>query len=149
YSFVKVPEVVKLVKHMTDEEIFGLRRGGHDPQKVYNAYKRAVEHTGSPTVILAKTIKGYGMGEAGEGRMVTHQLKKMNEKEMAYFSKRFEVPVTDETVHAGSFFKPPEDSPEMKYIRERREAMGGSLPARNVPKITIQAPPVTLFAESL
>src|SRR4029077_8668275 len=87
--------------------------------------------------------------EAGEGRMVTHQLKKMNEKEMAYSSKRFEVPVTDNTVPAGSFFKAPEDSPEMKYIRERREAMGGSLPARHVPKITIQAPPVTLFAESL
>jgi pyruvate dehydrogenase E1 component len=147
--FGKYPELLKLVEHMTDDEIFALRRGGHDPQKVYNAYKRAVEHTGSPTVILAKTIKGYGMGEAGEGRMVTHQQKKMNEKEMVYFSKRFEVPVTDETVHAGSFFKPPEDSPEMKYIRARREAMGGSLPARNVPKITIQAPPVTLFAESL
>ena len=147
--FGKYPELLKLVEHMSDEEIFALRRGGHDPQKVYNAYKRAVEHTGSPTVILAKTIKGYGMGEAGEGRMVTHQQKKMNEKEMVYFSKRFEVPVTEETAHTGSFFKPPEDSPEMKYIRERVEAMGGSLPARNVGKITIQAPPVELFAESV
>jgi len=147
--FGKYPELLQLVEHMTDEEIFALRRGGHDPQKVYNAYKRAVEHTGSPTVILAKTIKGYGMGEAGEGRMVTHQQKKMNEKEMVYFSKRFEVPVTEETAHAGSFFKPAEDSPEMKYIRERREAMGGSLPARNVPKITIESPPVATFAESL
>ena len=89
------------------------------------------------------------MGEAGEGRMVTHQQKKMNEKEMVYFSKRFEVPVPEETAHTGSFFKPPEDSPEMKYIRERRDAMGGSLPARKVPKITIQAPPVATFAESL
>jgi pyruvate dehydrogenase E1 component len=147
--FGKYPELLKLVEHMTDEEIFALRRGGHDPQKVYNAYKRAVEHTGSPTVILAKTIKGYGMGEAGEGRMVTHQQKKMNEQDMLYFSKRFDVPVTEKMVQTGSFFKPPEDSPEMEYIRERREAMGGSLPIRVVPKITIEAPPVTLFAEAL
>jgi pyruvate dehydrogenase E1 component len=147
--FGKYPELLKLVEHMTDEEIFALRRGGHDPQKVYNAYKRAIEHTGSPTVILAKTIKGYGMGEAGEGRMVTHQQKKMNEQDMLYFRKRFDIPVTEETVHTASFFKPPDDSPEIKYIRERRESLGGSLPARIVPKITIQAPPVTIFAESL
>jgi pyruvate dehydrogenase E1 component len=147
--FGKYPELLKLVEHMTDEEVFTLRRGGHDPQKVYNAYKRAVEHTGSPTVILAKTVKGYGMGEAGEGRMVTHQQKKMNEQEMRYFRKRFDVPVTEETVHTGSFFKPADASPEMQYIRERLEAMGGSLPARHVPKITIEAPPLTLFGESL
>jgi pyruvate dehydrogenase E1 component len=147
--FGKYPQLLKLVEHMTDEEIFALRRGGHDPQKVYNAYKRAIEHTGSPTVILAKTIKGYGMGEAGEGRMVTHQQKKMNEQDMLYFRKRFDIPVTEETVHTASFFKPPDDSPEIKYIRERRESLGGSLPARIVPKITIQAPPVTIFAESL
>ena len=147
--FGKYPELLKLVEHMSDEEIFALRRGGHDPQKVYNAYKRAVEHAGSPTVILAKTVKGYGMGEAGEGRMVTHQQKKMNEQEMLKFRQRFEVPVTDEIVHTLAFFKPAENSPEMKYMKERREAMGGSLPARNVPKFDIQAPPVSIFAESL
>ncbi len=147
--FGKYPELLKLVEHMSDEEIFALRRGGHDPQKVYNAYKRAVEHTGSPTVILAKTIKGYGLGGAGEGRNVTHQQKKLTDEEMLYFRRRFEIPVSEETVHATSFYKPPEDSPEMKYMRARREAMGGSLPARVVPKITIQAPAIEVFAESL
>jgi pyruvate dehydrogenase E1 component len=147
--FGKYPELLKLVEHMSDEEIGSLRRGGHDPKKVYNAYKRAVEHTGSPTVILAMTIKGYGLGEAGEGRNVTHQQKKLNEDEMVYFSRRFDIPVSEETVHTASFYRPPTDSPEMRYIQERREALGGSLPARNVPKIAIQAPPLDTFAESL
>src|SRR5579871_3296664 len=147
--FGKYPELLKLVEHMTDEEVFALRRGGHDPQKVYNAYKRAVEHKGSPTVILAKTIKGYGLGEAGEGRNITHQQKKLNEDEMVYFRKRFDIPIPEETVHTISFYRPSEDSPELRYAKERREAMGGSLPARIVPKIEIKAPPVELFAESL
>src|SRR5271169_2232103 len=108
--FGKYPELLKLVEHMSDDEIFALRRGGHDPQKVYNAYKRAVEHTGSPTVILAKTIKGYGLGEAGEGRNVTHQQKKLTDDEMLYFRRRFEIPIPDEAVHAMSFYKPAEDS---------------------------------------
>ncbi len=147
--FGKYPELLKLVEHLSDDDIHNLRRGGHDPKKVYNAFKRAVEHTGTPTVILAKTIKGYGLGEAGEGRNVTHQQKKLNDDEMVYFSRRFDIPVSEETVHTASFYKPPEDSPEMRYIQERREALGGSLPARNVPKITIQAPPLDLFAESI
>ena len=147
--FGKYPELLKLVEHMSDEEIFALRRGGHDPQKVYNAYKRAVEHRGQPTVILAKTIKGYGMGEAGEGRMVTHQQKKLNEAEMAYFAKRFNIPISEETVHTAAFYRPAEDSAELRYIKDRREAMGGSLPARNVPKISIQAPALELFKESI
>ena len=147
--FGKYPELLKLVEHMSDEEVGALRRGGHDPLKVYNAYKRAMDNTGSPTVILAKTIKGYGLGEAGEGRNVTHQQKKLNEDEMLYFRRRFDIPISEETVHTASFYRPPEDSPEMRYIRERREAMGGSLPARSVPKITIQAPPLDLFAESV
>ncbi|HEV2688793.1 MAG TPA: pyruvate dehydrogenase (acetyl-transferring), homodimeric type, partial [Bryobacteraceae bacterium] len=147
--FGKYPELLKLVEHMTDEEIFALRRGGHDPQKVYNAYKRAVEHKGSPTVILAKSIKGYGMGEAGEGRNVTHQQKKLNEEEMLYFRKRMNIPISEETVHTTSFYRPPDDSPEMRYINERREALGGSLPARNVPQITIQAPALELFTDAL
>src|SRR5215469_1128326 len=134
---------------MTDDEIFALRRGGQDPQKVYNSYKRAIEHTGSPTVILAKTIKGYGLGEAGEGRNVTHQQKKLTDEEMMYFRRRFEIPVPDETVTGISFYKPSEDSPEMRYMRERREAMGGSLPVRNVKKIELQAPPIEVLSESL
>ena len=137
------------MEHLSDDEIGALRRGGHDPQKVYNAYKRAVEHTGSPTVILAMTIKGYGLGEAGEGRNVTHQQKKLNEDEMLYFRRRFDIPISEETVHTASFYRPPEDAPEMRYLRERREVLGGSLPARSVPKITIEAPPLDLFAESV
>ncbi|MDP8981924.1 MAG: pyruvate dehydrogenase (acetyl-transferring), homodimeric type [Acidobacteriota bacterium] len=145
--FGKYPETAKLVEHMSDEEIGTLRRGGHDPLKVYNAYKRAMEHKGGPTVILAKTIKGYGMGEAGEGRNVTHQQKKLNEDELLYIRTRFDIPVSDEDVHTVSFYKPPEDSPEMSYIRERMEAMGGSLPARKVAPITIQAPAMETFKE--
>jgi pyruvate dehydrogenase E1 component len=147
--FGKYPELLKLVEHMSDEEIFALRRGGHDPQKVYNGYKRAVEHKGSPTVVLAKTIKGYGMGEAGEGRNVTHQQKKLNEEEMLYFRKRFNIPISEETVHTTAFYRPAEDSAELQYMKERREAMGGSLPARHVPQISIQPPPLELFAESI
>src|SRR5258708_5917512 len=147
--FGRYPELLKLVEHMSDEEIGNLRRGGHDPQKVYNAYKRAIEHTGQPTVILAKTIKGYGLGEAGEGRNVTHQQKKLNEDEMLNFRQRFDIPISEETVHTASFYKPADDSPELRYIRERRDALGGSLPARTVPKIEIQAPPIELFAESI
>jgi pyruvate dehydrogenase E1 component len=147
--FGKYPELLKLVEHLSDEEIGALKRGGHDPQKVYNAYKRAMEHTGSPTVVLAKTIKGYGMGEAGEGRNVTHQQKKLNEDEMLYFRRRFDIPISEETVHTASFYRPSEDAPEMRYLRERREMLGGSLPARSVPKINIEAPPLDLFAESV
>src|ERR1700728_458900 len=147
--FGKYPELLKLVEHLSDEEVGALRRGGHDPLKVYNAYKRALDHTGAPTVILAKTIKGYGLGEAGEGRNVTHQQKKLNEDEMLYFRRRFDIPISEETVHTASFYRPPEDSPEVRYIRERREALGGSLPARSAPKIEIQAPPLETFAESV
>src|SRR5665213_1041259 len=147
--FGKYPELLKLVEHLSDEEVGALRRGGHDPLKVYNAYKRALDHTGSPTVILAKTIKGYGLGEAGEGRNVTHQQKKLNEDEMLYFRRRFDIPISEETVHTTSFYRPPDDSPEMRYIQQRHEALGGSLPARSVPKIAIESPPLETFAESL
>ena len=147
--FGKYPETLKLVEHMSDEEIGNLRRGGHDPQKVYNAYKRAVEHKGSPTVILAKTIKGYGLGEAGEGRNPTHQQKKLNEDELLYVRRRFDIPISDEDVHTVSFYKPPADSPEMRYMQQRREAMGGSLPARHPAPITIKAPRMETFTEQV
>ena len=145
--FGKYPELLKLVEHMSDEEVGSLRRGGHDPQKVYNAYKRAVEHKGSPTVILAMTIKGYGLGEAGEGRNPTHQQKKLSEDELLYVRRRFDIPISDEDVHTVSFYKPPADSPEMRYMQQRSEAMGGSLPARRPAPITIKAPRMETFAE--
>src|SRR6185436_5043887 len=110
---------------------FKLKRGGHDPVKVYNAYLRAMNHKGQPTVILAKTVKGYGMGEAGEGRNITHQQKKMNEQEMEYFRSRFDIPITHDQVSHISFYRPPEDSPELKYVKERRDALGGFVPSRN------------------
>ncbi|MGI8742947.1 MAG: pyruvate dehydrogenase (acetyl-transferring), homodimeric type [Bryobacteraceae bacterium] len=147
--FGKYPETLKLVEHLSDEEIGRLRRGGHDPSKVFNAYKRAVEHRGGPTVILAKTIKGYGLGEAGEGRNPTHQQKKLNEEEMAYIRRRFDIPVPEECVHEAAFFRPAEDSREIRYIQDRLERMGGSLPARNLAPITIKAPALDHFAESL
>ncbi|HVX65927.1 MAG TPA: pyruvate dehydrogenase (acetyl-transferring), homodimeric type [Bryobacteraceae bacterium] len=147
--FGKYPELLELVKDLSDEQLAKLRRGGHDPAKVYNAYQRAMEHQGSPTVILAKTIKGYGLGEAGEGRNITHQQKKLNEEEMAYFCRRFEIPMTGEQLHEISFYRPPEDSPEMKYLRERRQALGGDLPTRNARPVNMQVPPLEYFAETL
>ena len=147
--FGKYPELLELVSGMTDEQLGKLRRGGHDPVKVLNAFKRAVEHKGGPTVILAKTIKGYGMGEAGEGRNITHQQKKLNEQEMEYFRRRFEIPIPDEAVHTISFYRPADDSPEIKYLQERRRAMGGNVPERKPKPIEIEAPPLESFQEQL
>ncbi len=147
--FGKYPELLELAADLTDDQLAKLPRGGHDPEKVYNAYLRAVEHTGSPTVILAKTVKGYGLGEAGEGRNVTHQQKKLNEQELENFRRRFSIPIPDETVHTVSFYRPPEDSPETQYLQARREALGGYLPAREPPPIAVTAPPLELFAEAL
>jgi pyruvate dehydrogenase E1 component len=147
--FGKYPELLQLVEHLTDEQIGKLRRGGHDPVKVFNAYKRAVEHVGGPTVILAKTIKGYGLGEAGEGKNVTHQQKKLNEQELAYMKNRFDVPISDEAVHTISFYRPPEDSPEMKYIRDRAEAQGGYMPERKARPVRMGAPPLEVFKDML
>src|SRR5271168_4336488 len=134
---------------MTDDQIGRLRRGGLDPLKVYNAYKRAAEFKGGPTVILAKTIKGYGMGEAGEGRNPSHQQKKLSEEELTYVSKRFEMPVSEDVIRHVSFFKPAEDSEEIRYIKQRRDALGGSLPSRHVSPITIKAPALELFHEQI
>jgi pyruvate dehydrogenase E1 component len=147
--FGKYPELLKLVEDKTDEQLGNLRRGGHDPLKIYNAFKRAAETKGQPTVILTHTVKGYGLGEAGEGKNITHQQKKLNEEELFYLAGRFNVELTKEQIHAVSFLKPAEDSPELKYLRERRQALGGYLPKRAPKKIAIQAPPLEVFNESL
>ncbi|MCF7803390.1 MAG: pyruvate dehydrogenase (acetyl-transferring), homodimeric type [Candidatus Marinimicrobia bacterium] len=120
-----------LVEDMSDEELEKMKRGGHDPEKVYAAYKAAVEHKGSPTVILAKTVKGYGLGESGEGKNITHQQKKLNEEEMKEFRSRFAIPLSDDDVAKMPFYKPDDDSPEMEYLHERRKKLGGYLPKRN------------------
>ncbi len=130
HFFGKYPELLQLVENHTDEQLRKLSRGGHDPAKVYAAFKNAWEHKGAPSVILAKTIKGYGLGEAGEGKNITHQQKKLNVEELREFRSRFGIPISDEDLAATPFFRPAEDSPEMVYLRERRDALGGSLPAR-------------------
>ncbi len=128
--FGKYPELLKLVENYSDEELGRLTRGGHDPDKVYAAYKTAFEHKGSPTVILAHTIKGYGLGEAGEGKNITHSQKKLNEDELKEFRTRFNIPISDDDIAAAPFYRPADDSPEMKYLRERRNALGGAIPKR-------------------
>jgi len=142
------PELLKMVEHLTDEKLERMRRGGHDLEKIYAAYHAAVNHQGAPTVILAKTIKGYGLGEAGEGRNVTHQQKKLNEKELLNFRSRLGIPLKDEEVSEAPFYKPPDDSPEIKYLKERRKALGGYLPKRNSQKAQpVKAPGDDLFKE--
>ncbi len=139
----------ELVANYSDEQLGMLRRGGHDPVKVYNAYLRAARHTGQPTVILAKTVKGYGMGEAGEGRNTTHQQKKLNEAELLRLRERFRIPIPEDTVHTVSFYRPPEDWPEMQYLKARRKALGGALPARIQAVVPLNVPQLSEFAESL
>jgi len=147
--FAKDPVLLERVAHLSDEEIFRLNRGGHDQQKVYSAYASAVAEVGRPTVILAKTVKGYGMGTSGEGQMISHQAKKMNEASLLAFRDRFEIPLTDEQVRNAEFYKPAEDAPEMQYMRERRAALGGPLPARRRSAEPIPAPPLDLFQSQL
>jgi pyruvate dehydrogenase E1 component len=141
------PRLRALVADLGDEQLQKLRRGGHDPLKVYAAYKAAVEHRGSPTVILAQTIKGYGMGEAGEGRNVTHQQKKLNEDELLEFRRRFEIPISDEQAARADLYKPPEASPEIVYLRQHRAALGGPLPGRRAPTMRLKPPKWEEFAE--
>ena len=131
----------------TDEQLQKMKRGGHDPEKVYAAYKAAIEHQGSPTVILAKTIKGYGLGESGEGKNITHQQKKLNEEELKEFRTRFGIPISDEDVASTPFYKPTEDSDEMKYLKGRRENLGGFVPSRKVIAGPIKAPSEEIFEE--
>jgi len=125
YFFGKYPELRAMVANMSDEDIWRLNRGGHDPHKVYAAYAAAVKHKGQPTVILAKTVKGYGMGEAGEGQNITHQQKKMGEEALKKFRDRFNIPISDKDIADAPFYRPPDDSPEMKYMIEQREKLGG------------------------
>jgi pyruvate dehydrogenase E1 component len=140
HFFGKYPETLKLVEHMTDEQLTKLKRGGHDPEKVYTAFKAAVEHKGSPTVILAHTIKGYGLGEAGEGKNVAHQQKKIAAEHLIAFRNRFGLPVSDEQVAKAGFYTPPPESGEIRYLRERRKALGGSLPQRRAECPPLKAP---------
>ena len=126
------PRLLKMVEHLSDEQLSRMRLGGHDPIKVYAAYRAAIEHKGSPTIILAKTIKGYGLGEAGEGKNITHQQKKLNEDELRIFRSRFGIPIPDEELQDAPFYRPADDSPEIRYMQERRKQLGGYLPERKV-----------------
>jgi pyruvate dehydrogenase E1 component len=143
------PALAKMVEDWSDNDIWSLNRGGHDPQKVYNAYAQATAHTGQPTVILAKTIKGYGMGESGEGQNITHQAKKMNEKALFAFRDRFGLDLTDDEVKDVSFHKPADDAPEMVYMKERRAELGGSLPQRRTEAPPLPVPELSAFKAQL
>ncbi len=140
HFFGSDPRLLEMVADLSDEQIQKLNRGGHDPAKVYAAYKAAMEHTGAPTVILAKTIKGYGLGEAGEGRNITHQQKKLNEEELLEFRSRFDIPISEEAAAHAEFYKPPEDSPEMVYLRQRRKELAGFVPRRRSPTMKLKPP---------
>jgi len=137
----------QLVAHLSDEQLERLGRGGHDPRKVYAAYERALGTEGRPTVILAKTIKGYGLGEAGEGRNVTHQQKKLNDEELLEFRSRFGIPLSDDEVEHLSFYRPSDDASEVRYAKERRETLGGPLPAREELDEPMEAPSLETFAD--
>jgi pyruvate dehydrogenase E1 component len=138
--FGRYPETAALVEDLTDEQIGSLHRGGHDAMKVYNAYKRATEHKGGPTVILAKTVKGYGLGESFEARNPTHQNKKMSDETITFFRKRFEIPIPDDAARDGALYRPPDSSPEVAYMHERRRVLGGYLPVRNPGPSQFKAP---------
>src|SRR4051812_4336809 len=141
------PRLLDMVKHLSDDQLKKMTLGGHDPVKVYNAHKAAAEHKGAPTVILARTIKGYGLGEAGEGKNITHQQKKMNEDELRAFRTRFGIPVSDADISKTPFYRPSDDSIETKYMRERRRALGGYAPARKVRTAPLASVPADPFEE--
>ena len=147
--FGRYAELKKMVSNLSDEDIWRLNRGGHDPHKVYAAYAAAVRHHGQPTVILAKTVKGYGMGEAGEGQNITHQQKKMGEEALKAFRDRFDIPISDDEIPDAPFYRPPQDSPEVRYMRERRERLGGPLPRRRRRTTPLPAPDLATFRAQL
>ncbi|MDQ1694142.1 MAG: pyruvate dehydrogenase component, partial [Acidobacteriaceae bacterium] len=144
--FGKYPELLELVSDMSDDELAALHRGGHDPLKIYNAYKRATEHKGGPTVILAKTVKGYGLGST-QARNASHQEKKLTDDALAAFVKRFDIPVPEEAAKDAIPYRPAKDAPEIAYMLERRNALGGFLPRRETPKLDFKAPELDYFAE--
>jgi pyruvate dehydrogenase E1 component len=146
HFFGKYPELLELVKDMTDEQLARLHRGGHDPAKIYNAYKRAIDHKGAPTVILAMTVKGYGLGNA-QARNATHSEKKLTDEGLADFVQRFDIPVPEEQAKDGVPYRPAQDSPEIVYMHERRRALGGYLPKREVPVSGFVAPPLEYYKE--
>jgi pyruvate dehydrogenase E1 component len=143
------PELQAMVANMTDEDVWLLNRGGHDPQKIFAAYDAAVRHAEQPTVILAKTVKGYGMGEAGEGKNITHQQKKMGDKALRAFRDRYRIPISDEDLQDAPFYKPAENGPELRYMHERRKQLGGYLPARRQDDAPLEVPGREIFANQL
>jgi pyruvate dehydrogenase E1 component len=145
HFFGRYPDLKKMVENLSDEDIWRLNRGGHDAQKVYAAYAEAIQHNGRPTIILAKTVKGYGMGAAGEGMNITHQQKKMTIEQLCAFRDRFNIPISDEKINEIPFYRPAEDSPEIKFIRKQREALGGFLPARNTECEPLIVPELSAF----
>jgi pyruvate dehydrogenase E1 component len=147
HFFGKDPRLLELAKHLSDDQLEKLRLGGHDPEKIYAAYKAAVEHEGSPSVVLARTIKGYGLGEAGEGKNITHQQKKLNEEELREFKARFDIPISDEEVASVPFYRPDEDGEVLSYLRGRREQLGGYVPERSVRSAPLVMPAAELYAE--
>jgi pyruvate dehydrogenase E1 component len=147
--FNKYPELQKLVAHLSDEDIDRLKRGGHDPLKIYAAYLAAVDHKGQPTVILAQTKKGYGMGHWGQGRMTAHQQKKLEDEALLAFRDRFALPLSDDDVHDLRFYKPAADSPEMKYLHQRRQALGGYIPERTGKAQALPAPALDSMTKHL
>jgi pyruvate dehydrogenase E1 component len=149
HFFGKYPDLLKLVEHLSDDDIMRLNRGGHDPFKVYAAYHDAVNHTGEPTVILAKTVKGYGMGDAGEAENDTHQVKKLDLDELKYFRDRFDIPLTDKQLEDIPYYRPPEDSPEMVYMRRQRKDLGGPIPQRTTARETLEIPGLDAFSQHL
>lgn len=145
HFFGKYPELLDMVSDMTDEDIWHLSRGGHDPRKIYAAYKQAVDHVGQPTVILAKTVKGYGLGQAGEGQNTTHQQKKMEVEHMKRFRDRFNIPIPDDEIEEIPYIKLDDDSAEKKYLLERRKELGGFIPKRNHSAPALEIPPISIF----
>jgi len=145
----KNPKLAAMVEHLSDDELWNIRVGGHDPAKVYAAYNEAVNHKEQPTVILARTIKGYGLGEAGEGRNITHSQKKLNEEELLHFRSRFDIPFTDEAAKKTPFYRPPDDSEEIQYLQSRRKQLGGYLPLRKHAIDPVSVPQQEIFKELL
>jgi pyruvate dehydrogenase E1 component len=141
------PRLLDMVKHLSDDQLKKMSLGGHDPIKVYNAYKAAMEHEGAPTVVLARTIKGYGLGEAGEGKNITHQQKKMNEDELRAFRSRFGIPISDADISKAPFYRPADDSPEVRHLRERRVSLGGYVPSRKTAAKPLGFVPAEPFEE--